>query len=345
MTRRLLFKYALGSTTGAGAAGAATGEAAGAETPEQELQVLLGAAHESHAFASQQLFFLQEKIFESNPQPSFLDPQPQPLSQLAALPQGSQAAISAPQLGPQPPAPQPPAHPAAFPQGSQAAISAPQVGPQPLLQPWPQPAVSAPQLGSQQLLFLHGDVRLQRSALIALKRPINGFLRHPHEGASTPQLGPHALHPAISAPQLGPQPPAPQLPAPQPLAHPAALPQGSQAAISAPQLGPQPPDPQLPDPQLPDPQPLVQPAALPHGSQAAISAPQVGPQPDPQPDPQPAISEPHDGPAMDVSQHELVQPQLRPESIRFRRSNPKLWLVKPAPRIIDPTNILNFIES
>jgi hypothetical protein len=41
----------------------------------------------------------------------------------------------------------------------------------------------------------------------------------------------------------------------------------------------------------------------------------------------------------------LAHPQLRPASIRFNRSNPKLWLVKPAPRIIDPTNILIFIES
>jgi hypothetical protein len=57
--------------------------------------------------------FLQEKIFENRPR--FFFPHPHPVSQLGAA-QGSQAAISAPQLG------------AAL-QGSQAAISAPQVGP------------------------------------------------------------------------------------------------------------------------------------------------------------------------------------------------------------------------
>jgi len=264
--------------------------------------VLQGAgAQASHALASQQVFFLQAKIFESKPQ-LFFEPHPQPLSQVAAAAQGSHAAISAPQLGPHPLA-QPLAHPAALPQGSQAAISAPQLGPHPAeAAHGSQPAVSAPQLGAQR--FLHGEVKLQRSALIAFNNPSNGLLRHPHDGASTPQLGPQP-----------------------PLAHPAALPQGLQAAISAPQLGPQPP--------------LAHPAALPQGSQAAISAPQLGPQPAPQP----AISEPHEGPAIEVSQQELAQPLLRPASIRFKRSNPKLWLVRPAPRIIDPTNILIFIES
>ena len=190
--------YACGSTTGAGAA---IGAAAGA-APPHELQP--EGAHESQlTTASQQLLLLHLKILASKPRfPSLL---PQPLSQDGA-PQGSQAAISAPQLGA---APQPEAQP---------AISAPQLGPAPHAGAPHGSQDSAPQLGAQADLQECLLFKAQSLALSAERIGLRGAQHELHE-----------LQDAISAPQLG--------AAPQP------DPQG--AAISAPQLGPAPqPDPQ-----------------------------------------------------------------------------------------------------
>lgn len=210
MTRRLLFKYALGSTTGAGGAGAASAEGAGAATGAEDPQLLHPPVQpdpqESQAAASQQDFFL--KIIPSNFGRLILRPHPHPLSQ-----DGAQA-VSQPQLGA---ALQPLLH------GS--AISHPQVGPapQPLLH-----GDSHPQLGSAISQPQDGPASqhplLQASfALTFLRRAKRGFLRGVQQGSATshPQLGAAQLGAAISQPQDG--------PAPQPLLH------GS--AISHPQLG------------------------------------------------------------------------------------------------------------
>jgi len=134
---------------------------------------------------------------------------PHPLSQDGA-PQGSQAAISAPQLGPQLGA-------GSQPEPHGAAISAPQLGPH---------AVSAPQLGAQADLQ---ESLFFRPHSFALRAERMGRRGAQHE--LSPQLGAEP-HEAISAPQLGAQLGA----APQPDPH--------GAAISAPQLGPAPqPDP------------------------------------------------------------------------------------------------------
>ena len=185
-----MFKYACGSTTGAGAAaGAATGAAT--DVPPHELQPA-GAAHESQATgASQHELFLQEKIFASRPRCFF---KPHPLSQDGAA-QGSQAAISAPHVGA---APQPDPH---------GAISAPQVG----AAQGSQAAISAPQLGAQANLPFNPQ-SLPFKPLRAERRGLRGA----QHGLSTPQLGvPHGSHEAISAPQLG--------AAPQPDPHGAAI--------------------------------------------------------------------------------------------------------------------------
>lgn len=192
-----MFKYACGSTTGAGAAaGAATGAAT--DVPPHELQPA-GAAHESQATAvSQHELFLQEKIFASRPR--FF--KPRPLSQDGA-PQGSQAAISAPQLGAAP----------------HAAISAPQLGSADAH--GSQEAISAPQLGAHADLHANLPLSEQSFPFKPLRAERRG-LRGAQHGLSTPQLGvPHGSHEAISAPQLG--------AAPQPDPH--------GAAISAPHDG------------------------------------------------------------------------------------------------------------
>lgn len=208
--------YACGSTTGAGAA---AGADTGADTapPLQvlhELQPVEAVGHASQALASQQLF-LHEKIFDNKPRrPSF---EPQPLSQAGAA-HGSQAAISAPQLGPQAGAAQPDPH--------GAAISAPQLGPH-----GSQEAISAPQLGPHEP---HDSLPFKPQSFPFKPRSAERIgLRGAQQLVSTPQLGaPHGLQAAISAPQLG-----------------AAQPDPHGAAISAPHVGPAPqPDPQ-PDPQ------------------------------------------------------------------------------------------------
>lgn len=267
-----MFKYACGSTTGAGAAGAAAGAGVGATAgaEPQELQEL-AVGHASHAVGqpeSQQLFF--EKILPSNPPPHRL---PHPVSQLGAA-HGSQAAISAPQVGPQ------------------AAISAPQVGPH-----------ADPQ-GSHdvsQQLFL--DASMPRSIAFLQAKSLRiaskiGVRRGVQQLASTPQLGPQPHGSAISAPHVG-------------AAH------GS--ATSHPQDGPSKPFPRRPQP-LP---------------QFANSAPQDGSQE--------AISAPHDGSQTEVSQQELAAPQPLPPNNRPKRSPPKLWLLRAAPRTIEPTTIFHFI--
>ena len=177
--------------------------------PPQELHPLGADPHESQFVAASQLELrplLHLKILASKPRLPFF--RPHPLSQDGA-PQGSQAAISAPQLGPQ-----------LGPYG--AAISAPQLGPA----LYGSHAVCAPQLGAQADLL---DSLLFNPQSLAL-RPERIGLRGPQHELSTPQLGAEP-HEAISAPQLG-----AKLGAAQP------DPYG--AAISAPQLGPTPqPDP------------------------------------------------------------------------------------------------------
>ncbi len=145
---------------------------------------------------------------------------PHPLSQDGA-PQGSQAAISAPQLGA---APQP---------DPQGAISAPQLGPAPHAgAPQGLQAVSAPQLGAQADLQ---ESLLFRPQSLALRAERIG-LRGPQHELSTPQLGaPHGSQEAISAPQLGPQLGAAAQLGAQLGAAPQPDPQG--AAISAPHDG------------------------------------------------------------------------------------------------------------
>jgi hypothetical protein len=217
--------YACGSTTGAGVA---AGEAIGAETavPPHELQPeATGDAQESQADgASQQLLFLHEKILASRPRLPNFDPQPHPLSQDGAAAQGSHAAISAPQLGPQLGAAQPEPH--------GAAISAPQLGPADAH--GSQEAISAPQLGAQ--ADLQASLPFMPQSLPFKPRSAERIgVRGAQQELSTPQLGAaeaHGSHEAISAPQLG-----PQLGAAHPDPH--------GAAISAPQVGPAPqPDPQ-----------------------------------------------------------------------------------------------------
>ncbi|MCE3017422.1 MAG: hypothetical protein LW870_16295 [Pirellula sp.] len=208
-----MFKYACGSTTGAGAA---AGAATGAEP--HELQPAGAASQAVAQPLSQHAFDLHLKILESKPPPSFLEPHP--LSQAGAA-HGSHALISAPQVGAQP-----------DPQG--AAISAPQDGPH------GSQLISAPQLGAQ-ALFAFNAVSLHFSLPFMPLRASRIGVRTVQQlvgaqAVSTPQLGPQGA--AISAPQLGPVPhPDPQgaaISAPQLGAAP--LPQG---AISAPHDGSQ----------------------------------------------------------------------------------------------------------
>ncbi|MFO0943791.1 MAG: hypothetical protein U0930_23900 [Pirellulales bacterium] len=220
MTRRLLFRYALGSTTGAGGIGAAlaaagAGAGAGVAEPPQLLHPLVQPVSQQ---VSQQDFLAN--IFDRRPR--FL---PQPLSQ----PQGSQALISHPQDG--------------VLQLLQALISHPQVGaaPQPLPQPLSQ-QLSQPLpmfrtlLATLRSMFILACSTRPSSSSKGLRRgwqqlsqvagpQPQAFISQPQLGAALAQ-GSQAL---ISHPQDGPF----NLPSkPQPFfAH------GSQALISHPQLG------------------------------------------------------------------------------------------------------------
>ncbi|HBE68635.1 MAG TPA: hypothetical protein DDW52_10860, partial [Planctomycetaceae bacterium] len=169
MTRRLLCRYAEGSTTGAGGIGAAAPSTAGAATGAAELHPQGAEAQPlSQAIASQQLL-LRLNSLASRPPQLFLLPQPQPLSQ---------AAISQPQLG-------------AAPQGSQAAISQPQVG----AAPQGSHAVSQPQVGSQAEAqpLSQQELFLQRSLA-------NSSIRGRRRGLLQPESHPHGSQAAISQP-------------------------------------------------------------------------------------------------------------------------------------------------
>ncbi len=204
MTRRLLCRYALGSTTGAGGIGAAAAEGAGAEPP-QLLQPAVGQA--SQAVSQQALCLCLNSLLS---RPHFLGPHPQPVSQLGA-------AISHPQLG-----------------------AAPQPLPQAGVDSQPHEGSATPQLGSQDaqplsqpfLQICSFEIKQSFLALAAQSSSSNGLRRGLQHADSTPQLGPHDSTPQVGA---APQPPPQALSTPQDGAAPQPLPQAG--ADSHPQLG------------------------------------------------------------------------------------------------------------
>ena len=307
MTRRLLFRYALGSTTGAGGIGAAEAAAGAGAGALVDVPQLLHELQPVSQPVSQQDFLA--KSFDKSP--FFL---PQPLSH----PQGSQALISHPQVG------------AAL-QGSQAFTSQPQVG----AAPQPQPV-------SQQVSHPLPTLRTLHATLRSMS--ILAFSTRPNSSKSGLRRGlQHVSHVAgpqlfISQPQLGAAPQGSQALTSQPQDGPFSLPNrpqpffahGSQAFTSQPQLGaalqgsqaltshPQ----DGPFSLLSKPQPF-----LAHGSQAFTSQPQLG------------------SAAQPVSQHELSQPLPFRPSMRSNSPPPKDGVHRLAPSIRDPINMFHFIES
>ncbi|MFN7841706.1 MAG: hypothetical protein ACK5N9_08280 [Pirellula sp.] len=171
----------------------------------------------------------------------------------------------------------------------------------------PQAAISAPQVGP------HGshDVSQQLFLDASMPRSI-AFLQAKSLRIASKIGVRRGVQQLASTPQLGPQPHGSAISAPQ-----VGAAQGS--APSHPPDGPSNPLPRRPQP-LP---------------QFANSTPQEGSHE--------AISAPHDGSQTEVSQQELEAPQPLPPNNRPKRSPPKLWLLRAAPRTIEPTTIFHFI--
>ncbi len=184
MTRRLLFKYALGSTTGAGGIGAAEAAAGAGAGALVDVPQLLHELQPVSQPVSQQDFLA--KSFDKSP---FFLPQPQ------SHPQGSQALISHPQVGAL--------------HGSQAFTSQPQVGaapqPQPVSQQLSQPL---PMLRTLQAMLRRALSTRPNSSISGLRRGLQhvSHVAGPQLFISQPQLGaaPQGSHALTSQPQDGP---------------------------------------------------------------------------------------------------------------------------------------------
>ncbi|XZE20698.1 hypothetical protein SH449x_000582 [Pirellulaceae bacterium SH449] len=189
--------------------------------------------------------------------------------------------------------------------GSQAAISAPQDGPRDS----PHGASSAPQVGPQ--ADPHGSQAVSQQLDFVANRPRRRARFQAKSLRIPSRIGvPRGGQQDGSTPQVGPQPQGAAISTPQ-----VGAAQGS--AISQPQDGP---ENRLPNKPLPHP---------------AISTPQDGSHE--------ASSAPQDGSQTEVSQQELEAPQPLPPNNRLKRSPPKLWPLRAAPRTIEPTKMFHFI--